>query len=79
MALPAWPGGAVRVFRDALPSGLLDSIAEESTAVAAAAPNFWVPRELIEQVCASVVTAERWVPTRQAQEFTVQKGPVRLH
>ena len=43
-----WPDSAARLVRNALPERLLDAAAADSDAMAAVAPNFWVPREAIE-------------------------------
>ena len=43
-----WPNSAAWLVRDALPARLLAAAAADSDAMAAVAPNFWVPREAIE-------------------------------
>ena len=43
-----WPDSAAWLVRDALPERLLEAAAADSDAMAAVAPNFWVPREAIE-------------------------------
>ena len=43
-----WPDSAAWLVRQALPARLLAAAAADSDAMAAVAPNFWVPREAIE-------------------------------
>jgi len=43
-----WPESCACLYRDALPAATLAAVAADSDAMAAVAPNFWVPREAIE-------------------------------
>lgn len=47
-AMGDWPDSAAWLVRDALPARLLAAAAADSDAMAAVAPNFWVPRAAIE-------------------------------
>ena len=49
MSAAEWPASVACLFRDALPAATLAAVAAESDALAAVAPNFWVPRDAIEQ------------------------------
>jgi hypothetical protein len=48
LTMSDWPNSAAWLARDALPERLLELAAADSDAMAAVAPNFWVPREAIE-------------------------------
>ena len=53
MSAAAWPESAACLFRDALPAATLAAVAAQSDALAAVAPNFWVPCDAIEAPAAS--------------------------
>lgn len=47
-AMAEWPDSSAWLVREALPARLLAAATADSDAMAAVAPNFWVPREAIE-------------------------------
>ena len=71
MSDAAWPEGSVSLFSGALSERTLAAAVAESDAMAACAPNFWVPREAIEAV-RQTQHAKRWPPTALLTRSTAQ-------